>query len=110
MGTNPFAGMMQQMQKAQEMMQQMQSSLKEVAVIGEAGAGMVKVHSNGLGEITKVEIEDAAYQEGKKIVEELVAAASNDAKTKREAAKTKKMQDALAGLGLPANFSFPFFS
>ncbi len=100
--------MMQQMQKMQESMKNMQSELKTVQVIGESGAGMVKVFMDGRSIVNNIDIDENILKEEKKVLEELITAAVNDAIRKVEEAKQNKMQNLMSGFGLPANFNFPF--
>lgn len=100
----------QLMKKAQEMQQKLQAAQDEVAkleVTGESGAGLVKVTMDGKHNVTKVAIDDEVLQEDKEILEDLIAAATNDAVKKVETASQSKLGGLTAGMGLPTDFN-PF--
>lgn len=79
--------------KIQEMMEQAQEELSKIEVIGESGAGAVKITMNAKHFAHKIEIEDSIYQEPKEILEELIIAAINDASNKIEAIAKSKLAD-----------------
>lgn len=106
--TNPFAGIMQQMQKVQEDIKKAQQELAEIKVTGEAGAGMVKITSNGAGDTLNIEIDDSVYREDKKVLQDLLIAANNDVKAKQALLKQEKLKNYMSRFGLPFNFDFPF--
>ncbi|MDR3415788.1 MAG: YbaB/EbfC family nucleoid-associated protein [Nevskia sp.] len=93
--------LMRQAQKAQEAMKRMQAELAQAEVIGEAGAGMVKITLNGKHEAKRVEIAQDALQESKDFLEDLIAAAINDATQKLERQTSEKMAKLAGGLNLP---------
>ncbi len=101
------------MKKAQEMQKNMEKAQEEVArleVEGESGAGMVKVVMTGKHDIKKVTIDDAVMDD-KEMLEDLVAAAVNDANRKVEEQTQTKMGAATAGMpfgGMPGGMKFPF--
>lgn len=100
--------LMKQAQKMQEQLKKQQEEMANSEVIGESGAGMVKVVMTGRHDVKKVEIEDSLLSEDKEILEDLIAAAVNDAVRKVED-KTKNSMSGLAeGMGLPAGFKMPF--
>ena len=110
---NPFGNMMQQFQKMQEMfkenMKKIEQDLAAIKITGEAGAGMVKITINGNGDVLNVEIDDSVYQEdSKQVLQDLIAAAFNDVKVKRERMKAEKLNQIMKSLGLPADVNFPF--
>jgi len=74
-----IAGLMQQAKKMQEQMQKAQEELAQMECTGEAGAGLVKVVMNGRHEVRNVELDPSLLQEDKEIIEDLLAAATNDA-------------------------------
>ena len=92
---------MKQAQVMQERMQQVQEEIAKLEVVGESGAGLVKVVMNGRHEVKSVDIDASLLNEDKEILEDLVAAACNDGVRKAEAAQTEKMSGMAAGLGLP---------
>lgn len=93
--------MMQQAQKMQENLKRAQDEIARMEITGESGAGMVKVTIDGRHQARKVEINPAALSEDKEFLEDLVAAAINDAAQKLEAATKDKMASATAGMQLP---------
>ena len=105
---NPFENMMQQAQKMQEEIKKAQQELAQFTVVGEAGAGLVKITANGNGDTLAVEIDDSLYSEDKKVLSDLLVAAANDVKIKRDRLKNDKLKHFISGMGLPSNFNFPF--
>ncbi|OUS23700.1 YbaB/EbfC family nucleoid-associated protein [Gammaproteobacteria bacterium 45_16_T64] len=100
--------LMKQAQKVQEQMQQVQEGLATAEVTGESGAGMVSIVMNGRHDVKKVCIDDSLMKEDKEVVEDLVAAAVNDAVRKVEEHHKDKMSSMSAGFGLPDGFKMPF--
>ncbi|WP_020406656.1 YbaB/EbfC family nucleoid-associated protein [Hahella ganghwensis] len=100
--------LMKQAQKIQEQMQKAQEELANAEVQGEAGAGMVKVIMNGRHDVKKVEIDASLMQEDKDMLEDLIAAAVNDAVRKVESNNQEKMSSLTSGMGVPPNFKMPF--
>ena len=95
-------GMMKQAQQIQERMQQMQEELAAMEIGGEAGGGLVRVTLNGKGELKGVRIDPSLMKpEETEILEDLIVAASADAKTKVEGQMQSKMQELTGGLPLP---------
>ena len=103
-----MGNMMKQAQEMQEKMQQAQEEVAKTEVQGEAGAGMVKVTMNGRHDVSKVDIDPSVMAEDKELLEDLLAAAVNDAVRKVEASSKEKMEGATAGLDLPPGFKMPF--
>lgn len=103
-----IGNLLKQAQAMQENLQKAQSQLAQVSVTGEAGAGMVKVTMNGKHEVARVQIEPALLAEEREILEDLVAAAINDATQRVAAAVNEKMAGAMAGLSLPPGMNLPF--
>lgn len=98
---------MKQAQAMQERMQQVQEEIANLEVVGESGAGLVKVSMNGRHEVRRVHLDDSLLGEAKDVLEDLVAAACNDAVRKVEAAQRDKMAGMASGLGLPLDkFTF----
>ncbi len=103
-----LGNMMKQAQKMQEDMQKAQQQLANEEVTGESGGGMVKVTMNGKHEVRRIEIDDALVGDDKDMLEDLVAAAFNDA-AHRVAEKTEQSMSGLtSGLNLPPGFKLPF--
>jgi DNA-binding YbaB/EbfC family protein len=104
-----LAGMMKQAQQMQSKMQDMQAKLETLELTGEAGAGLVKVTMNGKGDMRKIKIDpkivDPADTE---MLEDLILAASRDAKAKVEATAADEMQKITGGLQLPPGMKLPF--
>ena len=95
-------GMMKQVKQMQERMQQMQEELNQLTVEGSSGGGMVKVMMNGKSELQKITIDPSLMKADEvEILEDLVLAAINDAKTKSDASMQEKMQSVTGGLPLP---------
>ena len=99
------------MKKAQEMQENMQKAQKELAskeVTGESGGGMVQVLMRGTHEVNRVSIDPTLMGEDRDMLEDLIAAAINDAVHKVEKTNQAAMQDMTAGLNLPPGFKLPF--
>ena len=99
------------MQQAQEMQANMEKAQEELAAIevgGESGGGMVKLRMTCKHEVRRVEIEDALLQNDKDMLEDLIAAAFNDAARKVETTIQDKMGGLTSGMGLPAGMKLPF--
>ncbi|MFN3712812.1 MAG: YbaB/EbfC family nucleoid-associated protein [Alcanivoracaceae bacterium] len=96
--------LLQQAQAMQEKMKKMQDEIANAEVTGEAGAGMVKVTMNGRHDVRRVEIDPSLMQEDKEMLEDLLAAAVNDAVRRVERQQQEKMVGMTAGLPLPPGF------
>ncbi len=106
---NPLGALMQQAQEMQEMFKQAQEELAKAEVQGEAGGGLVKVVMNGKREVLRLDIDDSLFkEEDKEILEDLVAAAVNDAVHKVSRMKEEKMAELAGGLQLPGGMNLPF--
>lgn len=105
---NNMGDMMKKAQKMQEDMQKAQEELAKAEVTGEAGAGLVKVTMNGRHDVRKVAIDPSLMSEEKDILEDLLAAAVNDAVRRVEENQKEKMSGMMSGMGLPAGFKMPF--
>lgn len=98
--------MMQQAKKMQENMKKMQEELAAMEITGEAGGGMVTVVMSGDQAVRSVRIDDAAWQEQDKgLIEDLVAAAVNQAAQKVNELQKQKQQGLMSGMPLPPGFS-----
>ena len=102
-----IAGLMKQAQQMQERMTRAQEELATVEVEGQSGAGMVKVLMTCKHDVRRVCI-DASVLDDKEMLEDLIAAAVNDAQRKVEAASQEKMGGFAAGLQLPPGMKLPF--
>jgi len=99
----------QQMQeKMQESMKKMQDELAAIEVEGQSGAGMVKVVMTCRHDVKRVSIDKSLLSDDKDMLEDLIAAAVNDAVRRVEAATQEKMAGLGMGLGLPPGFKLPF--
>ncbi|HEB78718.1 MAG TPA: YbaB/EbfC family nucleoid-associated protein [Methylothermaceae bacterium] len=106
---NPLGALMQQAQEMQEKFKQAQEELAKAEVQGEAGGGLVKVVMNGKREVLRLDIDDSLFkEEDKEILEDLVAAAVNDAVHKVSRMKEEKMAELAGGLQLPGGMNLPF--
>ena len=104
----PMGNLMKQAQKMQEDMQRAQEEVANLEVEGQAGGGMVKVVMNGRHEIRKVTLDDSLMQDDKEMIEDLLAAAVNDAVRRVEKQTQEKMAGVTAGLNLPGGMKLPF--
>jgi len=103
-----LGNMMKQAQQMQEKMQEMQARLGEHEVTGAAGGGMVQVTMNGKGELRGVKIDPTLVDpEDVGVLEDLIVAAGNDAKSKAESYMQEQMQDIAGGMELPPGFKLP---
>lgn len=102
-----IAGLMKQAQQMQENMKKMQDQLATVEVEGQSGAGMVKVQMTCKYDVRRVSIDDSVMDD-KEMLEDLVAAAVNDAVRKVETTTQEKMAGFTAGLNLPPGMKLPF--
>ncbi len=100
--------LMQQAQKMQADMQKQQEALANAEVKGEAGAGLVTVIMTGRHDVKRVSIDDAVFSEDKEVLEDLLAAAVNDAVRKVEAHSREAMSGLASGFNLPPGFKLPF--
>jgi len=105
---NALGNIMQQAQKMQENVKKAQEELAAMEVRGESGAGLVKVLMTGKREVRKVTIDDSLLGDDKDMLEDLVAAAINDAVHKVSKMKKEKMADVTAGIPIPPGFQMPF--
>lgn len=100
--------LMKQAQEMQANMQKMQEELANAEVTGESGAGLVKVTMTGRHDVRDVKIDASLLSEDKEILEDLLAAAVNDAVRKVEANTKNKMGDLTSGIQMPPGFKMPF--
>lgn len=105
---NQLAGLMKQAQAMQDNMKKMQDQLATIEVEGQSGAGMVKVVMTCKNDVKRVSIYPSLLGEDRDMLEDLVAAAFNDAVRKAEATSQEKMAGISAGLPLPPGFKMPF--
>ncbi len=99
---------MKQAQKMQEQLQKQQEELASAEVTGESGAGMVRVTMTGRHDVKKVELDDGVLTEDKEFLEDLLAAAVNDAVRKIEEKNKNSMSGLASSMGMPPGFKMPF--
>ncbi len=102
-----LGNLMKQAQEMQTTMQKAQEELAAMEVSGEAGGGMVRVVMTGKHEVHHVSIDNSLLQDDKEMLEDLVAAAINDAVHKVEKTTVEKMSGLAAGLNLPGGLKLP---
>ena len=103
-----LGNLMKQAQKLQQEMQRAQEEIANMEVTGEAGGGMVSVVMTGRHELRRVTIDPELFKDDKEMVEDLVAAAVNDAVRKVERESQDKMSSMTTGLPLPPGMKMPF--
>ncbi|MCK9511473.1 MAG: YbaB/EbfC family nucleoid-associated protein [Pigmentiphaga sp.] len=103
-----LAGLMRQAQQMQENVKKAQESLADIIVEGESGGGLVKVSMSCRHDIKRVTIDPTLLEDDKDMLEDLVAAAFNDALRKAETTSQEKMAAVTAGLPLPPGMKLPF--
>jgi hypothetical protein len=107
-GMGGLGNLMKQAQQMQENMQKMQARIAEMEVEGASGAGLVKVVMTGKHDVKRISIDPSLMADDKDMLEDLVAAAVNDAVRKVEDMVQEKMAGVTAGLPLPPGFKMPF--
>ena len=105
---NQLGNLMKQAQKMQEDMQRAQEEIAAMEIQGQSGGGLVSVVMNGRHELHKVSIDDSLIGDDKEMLEDLIAAAVNDATQKVDAATRDKMGGLAGGLNLPDGMKLPF--
>lgn len=105
---NQLAGLMKQAQQMQDNMKKVQEQLASIEVEGQSGAGLVKVVMNCRNDVKRVTIDPSLLADDKDMLEDLVAAAVNDALRKAEQTSQERMASVTAGLPLPPGFKMPF--
>ncbi|MDT7525563.1 MULTISPECIES: YbaB/EbfC family nucleoid-associated protein [Idiomarinaceae] len=104
-----LGNMMKQAQKMQERMQQVQAEIASMEVVGEAGAGLVKVTMLGNHNVRRVAIDPSLMSDDdQEMLEDLIAAAVNDAVRRVEQTSKEKMAEVAGGMNLPPGFKMPF--
>ena len=105
---NQLAGLMKQAQAMQDNMKKAQEQLALVEVEGQSGAGLVKIVMTCKNDVKRVTIDPSLLGDDRDMLEDLVAAAFNDAVRKAEATSAEKMAGLTGGMNLPAGFKMPF--
>lgn len=100
--------LMKQAGKMQDQMQKAQEELSKQEVVGESGAGMVRVTMNGRHDVKGIAIDDALIKEDKAMLEDLIAAAVNDAVRRVEETNKNALGKMFSGAGMPNDFKMPF--
>lgn len=103
-----IGNLMKQAQQMQEGLARAQEAVKALRVTGESGAGLVKVTMTGTMEVLRVEVDPSILSEDKEVLEDLLAAATNDAVRRAQAAAQEEMAGLTAGINLPEGFKMPF--
>ncbi|HSR62603.1 MAG TPA: YbaB/EbfC family nucleoid-associated protein [Gammaproteobacteria bacterium] len=103
-----MGNIMKQAQKMQEDLQKAQEEIANMEVTGESGAGLVKVTMTGRHDVKRVEVDPTVMGEDKEMLEDLIAAAVNDANRRVEKMMQEKMSGLASGMGLPAGMKLPF--
>ena len=103
-----FNDLISQAQKMQEKMKETQEALKKIEIEGASGGNAIKVIMNGEGDLKKISISDTALKDTKEILEDLIVAAHNDAKSKLKKKTSEEISKVTGGISLPPGFKFPF--
>ena len=103
-----FTDLIVQAKKMQEKMQKTQEALKKIEVEGISGGNAIRVIMNGDGELKKISLDENLLKESKEIVEDLIVAAHNDAKSKLKKKTSEEISKITGGVSLPPGFKLPF--
>ena len=103
-----IGNLMKQAQQMQANMQKMQEEVANMEVEGQAGGGLVKIIMTGRHDIKRVSIDDSVFKDDKEMLEDLIAAAVNDAVRQVEKVSQEKMSSVTAGFNLPPGMKLPF--
>ncbi|OOG27228.1 YbaB/EbfC family nucleoid-associated protein [Thioalkalivibrio denitrificans] len=103
-----LGNLMKQAQKMQENMAKAQEELANMEVTGQSGGGLVSVVMTGRHEVCRVSIDPSLLEDDRDMLEDLVAAAINDAVHRVEETTKQRMADLTSGMGLPPGFKLPF--
>ena len=103
-----FTDLITQAKKMQEQMQKTQETLKKIEVEGISGGNAIRVIMNGDGELKKISLDENLLKESKEIVEDLIVAAHNDAKSKLKKKTSEEISKITGGVSLPPGFKLPF--
>ena len=107
-GKGGMGNIMKQAQQMQDKMQKLQEELAQMEVVGEAGAGLVKVTMTGGHSVRRVALDDSLLEDDKELLEDLMAAAINDAVRRIEELNKTRMGELTGGMQLPPGFKMPF--
>ena len=103
-----FSDLIAQAKKMQDKIKETQEALKKIEVEGMSGGNAVKIIMNGEGELKKIFLGETLLKESKEIVEDLILAAHNDAKSKLKKKTTEEISKVTGGVNLPPGFKLPF--
>jgi len=103
-----FTDLISQAKKMQEKMKETQETLKRIEVEGMSGGNAIRVTMNGDGELKKISLDENLLKESKEIVEDLIVAAHNDAKSKLKKKTSDEISKVTGGVSLPPGFKLPF--
>ena len=103
-----FTDLITQAKKMQEKMKETQEALKKIEVEGISGGNVVRIIMNGDGELKKISFDENLFKESKEIVEDLIVAAHNDAKSKFKKKTAEEISKVTGGVSLPPGFKLPF--
>ena len=105
---NGLDGLMKQAKEMQEKMERLRSEAEKSEVVGESGAGLVCVRMSGSHDVRSVKIDKSLHSEEKQVLEEMIAAAVNDAIRRVEEYHKSKLTDFTGGMPFPPGLKFPF--
>jgi DNA-binding YbaB/EbfC family protein len=105
---NQINDLMKQAQQMQQKMQAAQAEVAQIEVTGESGAGLVRITMTGRHDVKRVHIDPSLLSEEQEILEDLIAAAVNDAVRAADAASQEKLASVTSGMPLPPGFKMPF--
>ena len=103
-----FTDLITQAKKIQEKMKETQEVLKKIEIEGISGGNAIRVIMNGDGELKKISLDENLLKESKEIVEDLIVAAHNDAKSKLKKKTSEEISKVTGGVSLPPGFKLPF--
>ena len=103
-----FTNLITQAKKMQEKMKETQEALKKIEVEGISGGNAIRVNMNVDGELKKIYFDENILKESKEIVEDLIVAAHNDAKSKLKKKTSEEISKVTGGVSLPPGFKLPF--
>ena len=103
-----FTNLITQAKKMQEKMKETQEALKKIEVEGISGGNAIRVIMTGDGELKKISLDENLLKESKEIVEDLIVAAHNDAKSKLKKKTSEEISKVTGGVSLPPGFKLPF--
>ncbi|CAM2799628.1 YbaB/EbfC family nucleoid-associated protein [Vibrio rarus] len=107
-GKGGMGNLMKQAQQMQDRMAKVQEEIAQMEVTGESGAGLVKVTITGSHNVRRVDIDESLMEDDKEMLEDLIAAAFNDAARRVEEAQKEKMASVTGGMQLPPGMKMPF--